>query len=129
MTDSQKLDEAIKNVQAFNHYVRIGNKHHIESDYCDEVDLLIQSAQECQGLRRNVEEMQPALGKLKTENEQLRAEIASLRKQLPEVVTVEGFNSILDSRKSLTGNLCATYLTIAECLQKRFLNGLVIKGE
>lgn len=44
-TDKQKLEDVIKQVQAFNHCVRLGKTHHVEADYCDAVDMIIVAAQ------------------------------------------------------------------------------------
>lgn len=58
--EKTKLDEAIEQVQGFNHYVRLGKTHHVEADYCDAVDLII-----------------TAVETLGAENERLRAKYAA----------------------------------------------------
>lgn len=42
--DDAELSAAISRVQAFNHYIRLGKTHHVEGDYCDDVDKIIRAA-------------------------------------------------------------------------------------
>ena len=85
--DSKALDEAIEFDLPKMGYGTAEYKRHLRA--------VIRAAQECQGLHKAVRMLSKKCSGRARDQQQLRAEIDSLRKQLPEVVTVDDVYTVL----------------------------------
>ncbi len=84
----QAVMEAIRRLQAFNGFVKMGVTHHVETDYVDDVETLIQAAEQTVKLREHLRIEELECQKQCAEKEELRQRVKILEGALSPFANV-----------------------------------------